>query len=140
MGDSHKSKSTMRTLVNDDFRASHEAAFGNAGPQRGRWIWDKERKELVRAEDYVAAEPDPTRVPVVSDRYMEGARATDGTDIGSRPKRREYMNREGLADASDYARSLSPEAKERKRSEADRQQLREITDTVGHAAYHPRRK
>lgn len=42
------------------------------------------------------------RPPVYTDRYLEGAVATDGTDIGSRQKRRAYMQAHGLADADDY--------------------------------------
>jgi hypothetical protein len=42
------------------------------------------------------------RVPLYTDLFMNGHTAIDGTDIGSRPKRREYMNSRGLADASDF--------------------------------------
>ncbi|WFG54186.1 hypothetical protein Mx9_p79 [Myxococcus phage Mx9] len=49
--------------------------------------------------DYQSVEE---RQPVYTDRYMEGDRATDGTDIGSRTKRRAYMQANGLADADDF--------------------------------------
>lgn len=42
------------------------------------------------------------RVPLYTDLFMDGHTAVDGTDIGSKPKRREYMNSRGLADASDF--------------------------------------
>lgn len=40
--------------------------------------------------------------PIMVDRFYEGVRATDGTDIGSRAKRREYMHVNGFADADDF--------------------------------------
>lgn len=102
---SHKSRSTQRYEVTAGFRAQHEAVFGESKPQRGRWIWDRELREMVPAAEYRAPEAADTfgRVAVVTDLYMDGARATDGTDIGSRKKRRAYMQQNGLADASDYA-------------------------------------
>lgn len=41
---------------------------------------------------------------IMCDRFMEGTTSPiDGTDIGSRAKRREHMRAHGLADASDYS-------------------------------------
>jgi hypothetical protein len=48
------------------------------------------------------APQDVAAVPIVSDRYMEGTQAQDGTDISSRTKRREYMKSKNLADADDF--------------------------------------
>lgn len=43
------------------------------------------------------------RQPLFTDRYYEGARSPiDGSDIGSRTKRREHMRVHGLVDADDY--------------------------------------
>lgn len=102
---SHKSRSVQRYEVTDGYRERHGEIFGDAKPRRGRWIWDRERREMVPADEYQAPEGEGARgrLPVVTDLYMDGVRATDGTDIGSRAKRREYMSRHGLADASDYA-------------------------------------
>jgi hypothetical protein len=48
------------------------------------------------------------------DRYMEGARSPlDGSDIGSRAKRREHMKAHGLVDADDYKGQWAQQAKER---------------------------
>lgn len=47
------------------------------------------------------------------DRHMEGERAPDGTDIGSRTKRRDYMRANGLADASDYTQQHQRDAQRR---------------------------
>lgn len=40
--------------------------------------------------------------PLAGDRHYEGLRATDGTDIGSRTKHREYMRRNELSTADDW--------------------------------------
>lgn len=47
------------------------------------------------------------------DRFMEGDRAPDGTDIGSRAKRRDYMKAHGVADASDYTETNQRNAQRR---------------------------
>lgn len=62
-------------------------------------------------EDYV--QPDSERVPVTTDRYMEGIRATDGTDISSRQKRNEWMKRNNFVDVSDCQGMWAKAAKER---------------------------
>lgn len=62
------------------------------------------------SEDYHGGDG---RVPVFTDSFMEGDRATDGTDIGSRTKRRDYMRANGLADASDYTQTHQRAAQRR---------------------------
>jgi hypothetical protein len=44
---------------------------------------------------------------IVSDRWLEGTRATDGTDIGSRRKTREYMQRNNLAHYDEIAPDIA---------------------------------
>ena len=39
---------------------------------------------------------------LAGDRHYDGLRATDGTDISSRSKHRDYMKRHGLATADDF--------------------------------------
>lgn len=56
--------------------------------------------------------PAEGRAPV-TDLYMDGVRATDGTDIGSRKKRREFMNVRGLADADDFKGEWAKAAEKR---------------------------
>lgn len=85
----------------DAFREGYDRALGERKAERGRWVWDEEHKELVRAEDYRA----PSRAldaPIMVDRFYEGAKATDGTDIGSRRKHRQYMKDHGLTTADDF--------------------------------------
>lgn len=52
------------------------------------------------SEDYHGGDE---RQPVFTDRHHEGNRAPDGTDIGSRSKRRAWMQATGSADASDFS-------------------------------------
>lgn len=62
--------------------------------------WDEQQKKLVEVGgDYVPSSD--SRNNIVSDLYMDGVRATDGTDIGSRRKRKEYMKARGLVDTDD---------------------------------------
>jgi hypothetical protein len=50
---------------------------------------------------------------LAGDRHYEGMRATDGTDIGSRSKHREYMKRNNLTTIDDFSKTWSKAAEER---------------------------
>lgn len=84
-----------------EFEASYDRIFGDRPPARGRWVWDEARGKLVPAAEYIPPEVALT-APIMVDRYMEGTIATDGTDIGSRRKRRDYMREHNLADYDDF--------------------------------------
>jgi hypothetical protein len=81
---------------------------------RRRWTYTMGGSPLPEpvevTEDFQST---PGRQPLFTDRFMEGDRATDGTDIGSRAKRRQYMQAHGLADVSDFTEHW-------KRAEAER--------------------
>lgn len=62
------------------------------------------------SRDFEEAPRQPLRVDVS---YMDGMRATDGADISSKRKRREYMRATGAADASDYTGTWAAARKER---------------------------
>jgi len=49
----------------------------------------------------------------VSDRHYDGLRATDGTDISSRAKHREYMRRNNLTTIDDFTQTWANAAKAR---------------------------
>jgi hypothetical protein len=86
----------------EEYRSEHARIFGDRPPQRGRWVWDEQAQKLVRAEDYTP----PQRAidaPIMVDRFYENTKATDGTDIGSRRKHREYMRANNLAPADDFS-------------------------------------
>lgn len=82
---------------------------------RRRYIYrpDPSTGELVPIEVSQDFQRFEERVPVTTDLYMDGVKATDGADIGSRKKRREYMNINQLADADDYKGVWAKAAKER---------------------------
>ena len=54
-------------------------------------------------------EPEPRRADglLYNDRHYDGLRATDGTDISSRTKHREYMKRNGLTTVDDFKNTWS---------------------------------
>jgi hypothetical protein len=69
---------------------------------RRRFIQDRETLEFHEVgADY---EPDVGNTDSVlwGDRHYEGLRATDGADISSRSKHREYMRRHGLTTVDDF--------------------------------------
>lgn len=101
----------------DDFREGYARTFGDRKPQRGRWVYDESQGKLVPAESYCPPER-ALDAPVMVDRFYEGVRATDGADIGSRKKHREYMRRNGLAPADDF----SPGWYDRRRAELKREE------------------
>ena len=78
--------------------------------------------------------PEPEKAinaPICTDRFMENSQATDGTDIGSRARRREYMKREGVTDKSDY----QPDWTDRVRKKRDVEQCKATRDTVARIVY-----
>lgn len=50
---------------------------------------------------------------LAGDRHYDGMRATDGTDISSRTKHREYMKRNGLTTSDDFTGAWQKAEKER---------------------------
>jgi hypothetical protein len=79
---------------------------------RRKFIYDKETKEMVEVS--VTYEP-PSRQDgsLWNDRHYDGMRATDGTDISSRTKHREYMKRNGLTTADDFTNQWKNDAQKR---------------------------
>lgn len=76
---------------------------------RRTYRYDKDRGEIV--EVYRDAPEHKTKY--ISDAHYDGLRATDGTDISTRKKHREYMKRHGLTTADDYSSSWAKAAKQR---------------------------
>lgn len=82
------------------YREGVERIFGDKPVQPGRWYIDPKTGNLL--DHPPELELGEGRVPVFSDLYMDGVRAPDGTDIGSREKRRAFMQANGVVDAGDY--------------------------------------
>jgi len=100
-----------------EFDEGYSRTFGDKKPTRGRWVYDEAQQKLVPADEYRAAER-ALDAPIMMDRFYENTFATDGTDIGSRRKRRDYMRAKGLADADDYKETWA-KAEEQRRRMAD---------------------
>jgi len=108
----------------DEFREGYERTFGDKPVQRGRWIWDARAGRLVDADSYVPPE-EAKSAPIMMDRFYEGVRATDGTDIGSRRKHRAYMKAHGLATMDDFGPGYFTRVK-REREVAAKRERREV--------------
>lgn len=114
-----------------EFDEGYERVFGKGRkPVRGRWVWDEAQQKLVSADEYVP----PARAldaPVMSGRFYENTKTTDGVDIGSRSKHQAYMRERGLAPASDY----SPSWYEKRRASDKREQQKRRRSTIERISY-----
>lgn len=83
---------------------------------RKRYIWDEELRDLVEiTPNYRPGKKDALNHMggLWGDRHYDGLRATDGADISSRKKHREYMKRHGLTTADDFKDTWARAKKER---------------------------
>jgi putative FmdB family regulatory protein len=71
-----------------------------------------EHGEMVRSLSVVPAMSGLANA-LAGDRHYDGLRATDGTDISSRTKHREYMKSKGLAMTGDFKDTWASAQKER---------------------------
>ena len=83
-------------------------------------------------------EPMALNAPILMDRFYENTAATDGTDIGSRRKHREYMKQTGLAPSSDFSESFYDGVKKLEARE-DRKQRRDAVARATHEVLDRRR-
>lgn len=83
---------------------------------RRRWVYTEGGRPLPQPVEVGGDYEDAPRTAAHRvDLYMDGVRATDGTDIGSKAKRREYMKRNNLADADDFKGTWAKAAEDRAR-------------------------
>lgn len=88
-------------------------------------------------EDY--EDPTGLRLAPFTDLYMDGARATDGADIGSRAKRRAYMQAHGVTDASDYTQAWAKKRAEREAMASGKHDTQARREALGRALYEKQR-
>ena len=98
---------------------------------RKRYVYRKDETsgELVAIEVNPDYERYAERTPVSTDLYMDGTRSTDGVDIGSRAKRRQYMAARGLADADDF-RGVWAKAEKERASNRDNSRATDIAMAI----------
>jgi hypothetical protein len=98
-----------------EFDEGYERVFGKGGGERGRFIYRDGQMVNVDA-DWTDAE---RRAQTATEELVHGkTQTTDGVDISSRKKRREYMQALGVTDSSDY----SPEWVERRKADTKKEQ------------------
>lgn len=90
--------------LTQEYEDNHARIFGTERQRvRGRFVWDEAAQAMVE----VGADWQPSDrpgAPRKSEAEIYGNDvAMDGTPIDSKRKRREYMQREGVTDASDYS-------------------------------------
>lgn len=81
---------------------------------------------------FTAADPTRALDLLTSDAIYDGLTASDGTDISTRAKHREYMRRNNLTTVDDFAQSWKQAARERDERMAgvDASRVRDIVDAV----------
>ena len=90
--------------------------------------------------DYALEEKQALHAPILSGRFYENTAATDGVDIGSRKRHREYMKQRGLAMADDFKGEWATAAKEReaiRKGTNDRRERRETIERIIHQIHKP---
>lgn len=97
-----------------------------------RYIYDAKLKQMVEVGADYDSNPCKGHGRLTSEgEQYDGLRATDGTDISSRKKRREFMKRNGLTDPSDYGSYKKDGSFLNKALEARRKHFSGEVDTSG---------
>lgn len=124
--------------LSKEYDEGFDRIFGERKPARGRFIFDAEAGEMVQVgEDWTDTER-RAQTPTEELTYG-GVQATDGTDISSRKKHREWKKAKNLADADDFKGTWEKAAKERASYYEGRHDSRDIRETVGRAMYERKR-
>ena len=80
---------------------------------RRRFVQDPVTHKLVEVTDDYQASLRADAGALWGDRSYDGMRATDGTDISSRTKHREYMKAKGLATVDDFKQTWAKAQEQR---------------------------
>lgn len=126
------------------FDEGYERTFGERPANvRGRYVYVAELGRCVKVgEDWRPT--DAERVPVVGDSHYDGLQATDGTDISTRTRHREYMRRHGLTTVDDFTETFKAKAKEREayftEDRGPAEESKHRRETIGRAIYELEKK
>lgn len=85
---------------------------------RKRYVQHPETLELVPEEEFFCARIvlySAKNNPLAGDRHYDGLRATDGADISTRSKHREYMRAKNLTTIDDFTETWKKAEKEREK-------------------------
>lgn len=119
----------------EEFRDGYSRTFGEVKAVRGKWVWDERQQRLVDASEYV---PERRAIDgtIMCDRFMEGQRTIDGQDIGSRQKRKRYMEANGLADYDDFKGAREQRAREEAaKARGEHKPDKELRHIIGRELY-----
>lgn len=135
-----KGEPVVSQASTDAYREGYDRHFGpDHKPQRGKWVWDARQGKLVDASDYV---PEPRAIDgtIMCDRFMEGAHTPTGEDIGSRQKRKRYMEENGVADYDDFKGAREARAKEQAaKARGEFKPDKHLRDLIGRELYKQRK-
>ncbi len=118
-----------------EFDEGFDRTFGARVRTRGRFTYTQDGQPLAEpvqvGEDFTGAE---RRAQNSTEELVYGnTKALDGTPINTRKRHREYLQRNGLAMASDY----SPEYQEREAKSKELKDDKQRRETVERAIYAP---
>ena len=122
-----------------EYEDEHARIFGTERkPVRGRFVYSPEAGGMVEVgSDWTDTE---RRAQTATEGLTyDGVRATDGTDISSKRKRREWMKENNLADTDDFKGTWAKAEQERAKYYTGQHDTRELRETVGRAAYEHRK-
>jgi len=102
--------------------------IGGANVGKRRFIQSREAPyDFIEVTSEYTPEPRNSDATLWNDRSYDGLRATDGTDISSRTKHREYMKANGLTTVDDFKKTWDKSAQQRAEyyTEGPRQEVRQ---------------
>jgi hypothetical protein len=106
-----------------------------------RYWWNPETQAL---EPYAERQAAQARDLVFNDAHYDGLKTTDGVDISTRKKHREYMKATGLATADDFKETWAKKQVEMEQRRAgtfhDPARSRELRETIGRTMYELRER
>lgn len=109
-----------------EFDEGYERTFGKGTKERGRFVYRD--GQMVRVDaDWTDAE----RRALTTTEGIEYSNAvtTDGVDISSRKKRRDYMAATGVTDASDFGPGYAERRKKDAEKANDRQRKSDLVES-----------
>jgi hypothetical protein len=84
-----------------------------------RYKYDEKTKKVIEITTERKTDRSKGDSSLWNDSHYEGARTTDGKDIGSRKKHRQYMRDNNLTTSDDYKNEWKAAAKEREHYKAN---------------------